>query len=244
MTPLQVGRVLAVLLIATAAAAASNVSLLSARFADEIIAFAREDAARPPPTDPIVFTGSSSIRRWVTLREDFAGLPVLNRGFGGSTMTDLLMHFERVIGVYRPRALVLYCGENDIAQGRDPIDTANDYIELIRRCRQVRADMKILVILMKPSPRRWSLWSQMTAANRRIELICEKAEVATLDLAPLMLGSNGEPRPDLYIDDQLHMTADGYRIWAECICAWLRREGIVAADTCSSSSQCPSLDAP
>ncbi len=204
-------------------------SLPSGRFADQIAAFDRADAALPPPADAIVFTGSSTIRRWTTLTNDFAGLPVLNRGFGGSTMTDLLERFDRVIGVYRPRAVVIYCGENDIALGRDAIETANDYVELLRRCRQVRPDMKILVVLMKPSPKRWHLWPQMTTANRRIEQICAEAGVATLDVAPAMLGANGEPRPELYVEDRLHLSAAGYQIWTERIRDWLRREGIAPA---------------
>jgi len=200
------------------------------RFANEIAAFDRADALQPPPSDPVVFTGSSTIRRWLTLTNDFRGLPVLNRGFGGSTMTDLLERFDRVIGVYRPRAVVLYCGENDVALGRDPVETANDYIELLRRCRAVRPDMKILVLLMKPSPKRWHLWPQMMAANRRIEQICAEAGVTALDLAPAMLGPDGQPRPELFVEDRLHLSADGYRILAERIRDWLRREGIGPAE--------------
>lgn len=204
------------------------------RFADQIAAFDREDSARPPPADAIVFSGSSSIRRWTSLTNDFAGWPVLNRGFGGSTMSDLLERFDRVIGVYRPRAVVLYCGENDIALGRDATETANDYVELLRRCRQVRPDMKILVVLMKPSPKRWHLWPQMAIANQRIEQICAGADVATLDVAPAMLGPNGEPRPELYVEDRLHTSAAGYRIWSERIRDWLIREGIAPAGTGSA----------
>ncbi|MCX7818058.1 MAG: GDSL-type esterase/lipase family protein [Kiritimatiellae bacterium] len=203
-------------------------ALPAARFADQIAAFDREDAARPPPADPIVFTGSSSIRLWTTLTNDFPGAPVLNRGFGGATMRDLLERFDRVVAAYRPRALVVYCGENDVALGRDPIETANDYIELIRRCRLVRPDMKILVVLMKPSPRRWHLWTQFKAANRRIQEICVTEGVAILDVAPAMLGADGCPRPELYRDDRLHLTALGYHQWAEQIREWLRREGLIA----------------
>lgn len=189
--------------------------------------FARQDAAHPPPADPIVFTGSSSVRLWKTLARDFPGLPVLNRGFGGSTMTDLLQAFDRVIAPYRPAAAVIYCGENDIALGRDPIETADDYRELLRRCRALRPDMKIAVIAMKPSPKRWALWDAMRRANRRVAELCAEAEADFLDVAPLMLGADGLPRPELFLDDRLHMNADGYRIWIGLIEPWLRRRGRV-----------------
>ena len=203
-----------------AAPAATN------RFEKEIRAFAAQDAVRRPPAEPILFAGSSSIRMWKTLAEDFPGLPVLNRGFGGARMVDLLPAFDRVIAPYRPRMLIVYCGENDIGGKRDPVATADDYVELLRRCRELRPDMKIAVIPMKPSPKRWSFWPQMQQGNARIAAHCAKAGVAYLDVVPDMLGADGQPRPELFIADHLHMNADGYRIWTAHVTRWLATLGI------------------
>ncbi len=196
------------------------------RFEAEIRAMARRDATNPPPANPIVFAGSSSIRMWKTLKDDFSGLPVLNNGFGGARMMDLLPAFDRVIAPYKPPVLVLYCGENDIAGGRDAAATADDYIELIRRCRALRTDMKIAVIPMKPSIKRWALWPKIQAGNARIAAHCAAGGVDVIDIVPDMLGADGQPKPELFLKDNLHMTAEGYRIWTRRVMEWLGRQGI------------------
>ncbi len=163
------------------------------------------------------------------MEKDFPGRPVLNRGFGGSTMRDLLAAFDRVIGVYRPAVLVVYCGENDIALGRDPIETAEDYRILFERCRRLRPDMRIAVVSMKPSPRRWAPWPQMRRANERIAAIGWGFGADFLDVVPLMLTPAGEPRGELFREDRLHLNVEGYRLWREVIGAWLSRPALPTA---------------
>ncbi len=194
------------------------------RYSAEFERFALEDKQRPLQPDPVVFVGSSSIRLWTNLAECFPKWRPLNRGFGGSTMTDLLGAFDCVIAPYRPRALVVYCGENDIAQGRDPIETANDYEELLRRCRQLRPDMLVAVLSMKPSPRRWTLWPAMQKANERIREICGAHGADYLDVATcLLVPSGAEPDPQLFRPDQLHLNERGYARWQTTIEQWLQR---------------------
>jgi lysophospholipase L1-like esterase len=206
---------------AGSATAAEAPATVTNRFEAEILAMARRDATNPPPAEPIVFAGSSSIRMWKSLAADFPGRPVLNNGFGGARMSDLLQAFDRVIAPYRPPVLVVYCGENDVAHGRDAVATADDYLELFRRCRALRADMKIAVIPMKPSIKRWALWPALKAGNARIAQHCAEAGVDYLDIVPEMLGTDGQPRPELLIADNLHMSADGYRIWTRHVTRWL-----------------------
>jgi lysophospholipase L1-like esterase len=203
------------------------------RFEAEIRAMARRDATNPPPAEPILFTGSSSIRLWKTLKEDFPGLPVVNNGFGGARMVDLLPAFDRVIAPYKPPVLIVYCGENDLGKGRDPnarsrdpIATADDYVELFRRCRALRPDMKIAVIPMKPSIRRWAHWYEMKLGNARIAEHCAAAGVEVIDIVTPMLGPDGLPRPELFVADKLHMSDAGYRIWTRLVTDWLARQGI------------------
>jgi lysophospholipase L1-like esterase len=204
-----------------AAAAEATTVAVTNRFEAEIRAMARRDATNPPPADPILFAGSSSIRMWKSLAADFPGRPVLNNGFGGARMSDLLPAFDRVIAPYRPPVLVVYCGENDVAHGRDAIATADDYLELFRRCRALRADMRIAVIPMKPSIKRRALWPALQAGNARIAQHCAAAGVDYIDIVPEMLGTDGQPRRELLIADDLHMSAEGYRIWTRHVTRWL-----------------------
>ncbi|MBM4155861.1 MAG: hypothetical protein FJ221_12660 [Lentisphaerae bacterium] len=206
---------------AWAAAAADAPAATTNRFDAEIRAMARRDATNPPPAEPVVFAGSSSIRLWKTLAADFPGRPVVNNGFGGAKMTDLLQAFDRVIAPYKPPVLILYCGENDVAAGRDALATADDYRVLFRRCRELRPDMKIAVIPMKPSLKRWAIWPALQTGNARIAQHCREAGVDVIDVVPEMLGPDGTPRPELFIADRLHMGADGYRIWTRLVTQWL-----------------------
>lgn len=196
------------------------------RFETEILAMALRDATNPPPSGPILFVGSSSIRMWKTLEDDFPGLPVVNNGFGGARMVDLLPAFDRVIAPYTPPVLILYCGENDIGKSRDPIETADDYVELIRRCRALRSDMRIAVIPMKPSIRRWALWYEMKLGNARIAEHCAAAGVDVIDVVPPMLGPDGLPRPEIFVADKLHMNDAGYRIWTRLVADWLAGQDV------------------
>jgi lysophospholipase L1-like esterase len=207
------------------------------RFAAEFERFAKEDAQYPPPPNPVLFVGSSSIRLWTNLADSFPTWRPLNRGFGGATMTDLLAAFDRVVTPYRPRALVVYCGENDIARGRDAIETANDYEEFLRRCHRLRPDMLVAVLSMKPSPRRWALWPAMQKANERIREICAAHGGDYLDVGTCLLVPSGiEPDPQLFRPDQLHLNDRGYARWQNLLAQWLdRRLGSAASVSAGSA---------
>lgn len=198
--------------VATAAAPAASAEL--DRFAGEIDAFDAADRANPPAPGGIVFVGSSTIRMWTSLAADFAGLPVLNRGFGGSTFPEALHYLQRTVVRYHPRTVVVYEGDNDIASGRTPLQVADDYRTFVRAVRDSLPDARIVFLAIKPSPSRWKLESQRQEANRLVRAIVAKdANQTFVDVGTPMLDPSGRPRPALFRADSLHMTPAGYAIW-------------------------------
>ena len=186
----------------------------SARFASEINAFAKSDSASPPPKGAVLFVGSSSIRFWETLAADFPGLTVINRGFGGSRMDDLLRYADRIVFPYQPKAIVMYEGDNDIADNGSPARIAGDVAELLSRVRTRLPGTRVIYLSIKPSPSRWAMVDRMRETNALVERIVENDTAARyVDVFTPMLGANGRPRPELFRDDSLHMTRAGYELW-------------------------------
>lgn len=186
----------------------------AAAFEPEIEAFEDADRGHKPAPGGIVFTGSSSIRFWSDLAADFPGEPVLNRGFGGSTIPDVTWFAPRIVFPYRPRLIVLYAGDNDIAAGHSPEQVLADYLEFVRDVRRTLPSTRIVFVSIKPSPSRWALAPQMRAANALIaQAIAHDSLAAYVDVFTPMLGANGHPRPELFRADSLHMTRAGYALW-------------------------------
>src|SRR5574341_999117 len=145
-------------------------------FADEIAAFADADVATPPPERPIVFTGSSSIRLWTTLGADLAPLPVLNRGFGGSQLASVNHYLDDVVLRYRPRAVVLYAGDNDLDErtGKTAADVVVGFETFVARVHAAVPDARIYFLAIKPSRLRWARWPEMARANAAIAERCAR----------------------------------------------------------------------
>lgn len=185
-------------------------------WAGEINAFAEIDARQTPPEKAVLFTGSSSIRRWKTLREDFSHLKVINRGFGGSHFEDLNFFAPRIVLPYKPSKIVVYTGENDIEVGQSAENVLGDFKEFVAWRDKNLPGTPIIYISLKPSILRWAKWPEMSKAN---DLIREEAKkhrrVKFADLASKMLGADGKPLPDIFLGDNLHMNAKGYAIWRE-----------------------------
>lgn len=199
---------------ASAPAAESVAPQTAAAFAPEIARFEAEDRANPPAPGGILFVGSSSIRFWTDLASDFPGEPVLNRGFGGSTFPDLIWYAPRIVLPYRPRLIVLYEGDNDVAAGRTPRQILSDYDTFLGMVRRALPATRIVFISIKPSPIRWQLADRMRDANALVRGAIARDSLATyVDVFTPMLGADGRPRSDLYRADSLHMTRAGYAIW-------------------------------
>lgn len=189
----------------------------------EIRAFEAADRAAPTPPGGIVFYGSSSIRLWKSLESDFPGLPVLNRGFGGSTMPEAIHYFSRAVVPHRPRTIVLYEGDNDLTFDWGPMRLADDYRTFVRMVRDSLPGTRIVFISLKPSPSRWRLVDQQREANRLVREIVARDTLQTfVDVFTPMLGANGRPKPELFIADSLHMTPAGYTIWRAQVAPVLR----------------------
>lgn len=179
-----------------------------------IAKFVATDAKEPVPVDSVIFTGSSSAKRWTTLKQDFPELPVLNRGFGGSQYSDLVRHAKRFLLPHKPKAVVLYSGDNDINAGKSPETILADFQALVAQIHSVRADTRILCIPPKPSIKRWGKIERFRAANALLKAACESDERLThVDIFTPMLGEDGKPRSELLHKDQLHLSPAGYALW-------------------------------
>ena len=190
------------------------------RFAESFEEFAAEDKASPPPEGAIVVTGSSSIRRWhPTLKEDLAPLTVIPRGFGGSTMEDALYWIDQVAIQYKPRAVVIYEGDNDTGSyGVPPAKIAAQFEEIVGKIHAALPQTRVYVVSVKPSIRRWENWPEAVETNKLLQAIAAKNGLVTyIDVATPMLQANGEVMTDIFVDDNLHLNEKGYSIWAPAI---------------------------
>lgn len=199
---------------AESAATAPRVAVDTTRFEREIQAFEAADRAAPPQPGGILFVGSSSIRLWPDLAGEFPGRAVLNRGFGGSTLAEVTHYAPRIIFPYRPRQIVVYAGDNDLASGMTPAEVAADYRRLVALVRRELPSARIAYISVKPSPSRWHLVEAYREANRLIAAEAARDSTqAFIDVFTPMLGATGRPRPELFLGDSLHMTRAGYDVW-------------------------------
>ena len=188
------------------------------RFEKAIVQFENMDKEHPPPEKSVLFIGSSSIRMWKTLVEDFAPLTVINRGFGGSQFTDAIHFANRIVIPYKPALILVYEGDNDIASKKSPERVLLDYKRFVAAVRKGLPNIPVYFISIKPSPSRWAIWEDMKEANNLIEKITEKDELLEfIDVSTPMLDKDGTVRPELFTDDNLHMNADGYRLWTRII---------------------------
>jgi lysophospholipase L1-like esterase len=189
----------------------------------EIRRFEESDRATPPPAGGIVFVGSSSIRMWRSLESDFPGLPVLNRGFGGSTFPEAIHYLPRIVLKYQPRTIVVYEGDNDLTFDWGPRQVADDYRSFVRAVRDSLPSARIVFISLKPSPSRWRLVDHVREANRLVrEIVARDPLQSYVDVFTPMLGANGRPAPELFVADSLHMTSAGYAIWRTQVAPHLR----------------------
>jgi hypothetical protein len=192
------------------------------RFAADIAAFERADKTNPPPKDAILFTGSSSIARWKTLAQDFPGHQVINRGFGGSHLSDCVFYFDRIVTPYQPRTIVLFAGVNDIHAGKTPQEVFEDFKAFAGKVRSALPSARLDYISIGISPSRWNDFERVKEANRLIrDCIRKDDRCAFIDILPAMLGPDGRPNPELFVSDRLHPNASGYRIWQSIIAPYL-----------------------
>lgn len=199
-----------------------------ARWEQTIQTWEAEDRAQPPPDGAIVFIGSSSIRFWRTVHEDMKPLTVIHRGFGGSWMRDAVHYADRIVTNYKPRAVVLYEGDNDVGGGSlSPEDLLSGFNAFVSKVHADLPDTRIYFLAIKPSVLRWDNWNAMNRANMLVKAATESSDLLTyVDVATPMLGPDGPPPRDLFVGDMLHMKPRGYEIWTGVVRPLLmEREG-------------------
>jgi lysophospholipase L1-like esterase len=182
--------------------------------------FEAQDRIHPPKPGAILFVGSSSINFWHSLPRDMAPLHVINRGFGGSQI-DHVNHFaDRIVLPYRPRAIVLYAGDNDLSWpwSKSPQTVRDDFKRFVSIVHTALPETWIYYVSIKPSPTRWSRWPIEQQTNRMIaDFISTQDHVQFIDITPVMLNSQGKVHRELFRWDGLHMNSRGYALWTAII---------------------------
>ncbi|MEL6252166.1 MAG: GDSL-type esterase/lipase family protein [Bacteroidota bacterium] len=197
-----------------------------ARLEREILAFEAKDKEQTPPENPILLVGSSSVRFWMTMKEDLAPLRVMNRGFGGSTFPELLYYYDRLVKPYDPKAILVYEGDNDLLlEGMTPEKVLDNMKTFYGQVQKDFPGVKVWFISIKPSIARANLLETMQESNRLLKAYADQTEhMEFLDVATPMLKENGSIKDDIFVRDNLHMNAKGYAIWTKIIRPALLRE--------------------
>ena len=195
---------------------------IDARWRDSLDGFAAIDREHAPAPGGIVFVGSSSIRLWNDLEREFGTTGIVKRGFGGSRLSDVDRYAARLVLPYKPRLVVVYAGDNDIAEGASPETVLASYVDFVRQVHEALPDTRIAYLSIKPSPSREALMPASIQANELIQAYSKTdAKLDFIDIYPLMLDAKGRPRADLFLGDNLHLNAAGYAIWKSAIASHL-----------------------
>jgi lysophospholipase L1-like esterase len=181
----------------------------------EVREIERLHAQSPPAGGAIVFYGSSSFRLWTTLAEDLAPWPVVNRAFGGSTLAACAHFFERLVPPCAPRSLVVYAGDNDLGDGQQPGAVIGSLHALLAKADARLGPIPVAFVSVKLSPARLGLRPAIERVNEAArQIITSRPQGLYIDVARTMLSADGRPIAALFADDGLHLSADGYRVWA------------------------------
>ena len=196
------------------------------RWEKEIVAYEQMDGANPPPKGALLFIGSSTIRLWKTLAQDFPEHRVINRGFGGSEIADATHFAERIIFPYEPRMIFLRAGGNDIHAGKSPAQVFADYKQFVAKISARLPAAEIVFISLSPSIARWNEADQNKELNKMIkEYTKQSPRLKYIETYDIVLGPDGKPRPELFIEDKLHFNAAGYKLLTERVRASLKDKG-------------------
>lgn len=187
------------------------------RWEQEVRGIEKRLAKSPPPTGGVLFVGSSSIRLWDTAKA-FQDRPSANVGFGGSEVRDCTHFVQRLVAPHKPATIVFYAGDNDIANGRTAGQVRDDFAAFVAAVRKPLPDCRVLFLTVKPSPKRWKLYDVQSRANELLKQWAKEHKVvAVIDVVTPMLGPDGKPKPELFVKDELHLSAAGYEIWKAAV---------------------------
>lgn len=197
---------------------------ISLPYYNEIQAFKKLDSTSFPPKHAILFVGSSSFSRWKDIQEYFPDYTIINRGFGGSSLPDIIRYTDDILFPYQAKQIVIYCGENDFASS-DTVTVQlvfQRFKKLFTLIRKYSTSVPIVFISLKPSPSRKYLWDKMENTNRMIKnYLRTKKKTAFVDVYHQMFNTDGSIMNDIFIEDKLHINAKGYAIWQKAITPYL-----------------------
>lgn len=194
-------------------------------FWNDVQEFKKQDAQNFPPKNANLFIGSSSFTLWKDVNSYFPQHTIVNRAFGGSTLKDLLFYFNDLVPKYQPKQIVIYCGENDLANPETPADSAvARFKRLYKMIRNYDSKVPVAYVSIKPSPSRYEHMSKFKEANKDIKkfLRC-KRKSKFIDVYDAMLKEDGRALPHIFLKDSLHMNQEGYKIWQKRIQPYLTK---------------------
>ena len=195
-------------------------------FWQDVLAFKKQDSAQAPPAHPIVLVGSSSFTRWTDVKQAFPGYPIVNRGFGGSILLDVVRYAYETVIRYQPKQVLIYCGENDLASA-DSIPAAEVILRAKTLYGMLRTNLPgatIDFVSIKPSPVRAGIQGKVKEVNKTLKAFFNGQKNAHfIDLYDAMLDAKGQMREELYVGDRLHMKPEGYAIWTRIIQPYLMK---------------------
>jgi lysophospholipase L1-like esterase len=210
-------------IVAHSAVSPSPAVAAPSRWEPELAKFDAQDRAAPPRLGGVLFVGSSSIRLWATLERDFPGVPVLNRGFGGSEIADAVQLANRIVVPYKPRVIVFYAGDNDLAAEKTPARVLSDFQSFVAIVRRQLPGTLVVFISVKPSIARWNIVDKIRETNQLIRAYARTDDkLIYVDVFSPMLDAAGKPRRELFLEDGLHMTPAGYAIWRDVVAPMIR----------------------
>lgn len=186
-----------------------------AKWEKEIAAFEARDGTNPPPKGAVLFIGSSTIRLWKTLQQDFPSVKTINRGFGGSEIVDSTHFADQIIFPYEPSRIFLRAGGNDLWAGKSADEVFNDFKDFVAKVRERLPKTEITFIGWNPTVARWSQVEKEKALNSLVKEFVEHGQrLAYIDTYSVPIGTDGKPRPELFMPDKLHFNAEGYELLA------------------------------
>lgn len=211
------------------------------RWKSSIDAFNAQDKQTPPTTGAVLFVGSSTIRLWSHLHQDFSSIPVvMNRGFGGSTMNDCSLLVRDLVTRYKPRQILVYAGDNDLAEGRSPQQVLASFQAFVKVVRDELPEAQLAYISIKPSPSRVALMPKIRETNTLMAgYVGTLHNAKYIDVFTPMLDAEGNPKKELFLGDMLHMNTSGYALWQGVIGSYLTPASVQVASQVASQSVKP-----
>ena len=193
-------------------------------FISEIRAFEKQDSVSMPTKSQILLAGSSTFRLWFNAKEDLEGFPIINRGFGGSQMSDLNFYFDRIVAKYDPKMILVYEGDNDLASNESPESVFEDFKIFAEKVKTQLPNTKVGYCSIRPSIARTNLREKQVQANQLIKNYCQKNKgFYFVNIYKEYFLSNGDLMPDVFVSDKLHLNKKGYEIWTKASRKFLKK---------------------